>query len=124
VQLSVNTLFFAQALVVLGYVSIILGTAIRVFGSREGLLPRNRFVNGTGRLPIFEIGTLIGIAMVAIAALFGFSALSLWATTGFGQLPPDALIRQVSAASTLFMVGGITTSASLLFGFLSLPLRK
>lgn len=123
-QLSVNTLFLTQALVVLGYVSIILGTAIRVFGSREGLLPRNKFVVRTGKLPIFEIGTLVGISLLVISAIFGFSALSHWANTGFGQLPADELIRQVSAASTLFMVGGITTSASLLFGFLSLPLRK
>lgn len=124
VQLSVNTLFLTQALVVLGYVSIILGTAIRVFGSREGLLPRNKFVVRTGKLPIFEIGTLVGISLLVISAMFGFSALSHWANAGFGELPADELIRQVSAASTLFMVGGITTSASLLFGFLSLPLRK
>lgn len=124
VQLSVNTLFLAQALVVLGYVSLILGTAIRVFGAREGLLPRNRFVNNSGKLPIFESGTIIGLVLVAVSAVFGLTALSHWANTGFGQLPADALIRQVSAASTLFMVGGITTSASLLFGFLSLPLRR
>lgn len=124
VELSVNTLFLTQALVILGYVSVILGTAIRVFGSREGLLPRNRFVNRTGDLPIFELGTLFGLLLVAVSAVFGFNALSHWANAGFGELPADTLIRQVSAASTLFMVGGITTSASLLFGFLSLPLRK
>lgn len=124
VELSVNSLFFAQALVILGYVSLILGAAIRVFGSREGLLPRNTFVNRTGRLPIFEFGTLGGLALVAVSAIFGFDALSHWASNGFGQLPADTLIRQVSAASTLFILGGISTSASLLFGFLSLPLRK
>lgn len=124
IQLSVNALFVSQALIILGFVSVVLGTAIRIFASREGLLPTNRFINAARTIPIFELGTLVGLIQVVGAAFLGLDAITHWANYSFGQLPPDELIRQISLASSLFIVGGISISASLLFGFLSLPLRK
>lgn len=123
-QLSVNSIFVAQALVILGFVSVVLGFAIRIFASREGLLPVNKLIMKTTELPILETGTLAGIGMVTVAVVLIFDSLSHWASFGFGQLPADEIIRQVSLASSLFIIGGISISASLLFGFLSLPLRK
>lgn len=124
IQLSVNSLFASQALVILGFVSIVLGAAIRIFATREGLLPTNKLISTSRTIPIFEVGTLLGLIQVAGAAFLGFDAINHWADSSFGQLPPDEIIRQISLASTLFIFGGISVSASLLFGFLSLPLRK
>lgn len=124
IQLSVNSIFVTQALVILGFVSLVLGTAIRIFAAREGLLPINKFINRTRKIPIFEVGTLLGLALAGGALFLGIDSIGQWANFSFGQLPADALIRQISLASTLFIVGGISISASLLFGFLSLPLRK
>lgn len=124
IQLSVNSLFIAQALLILGFVSIVLGAAIRIFAMREGLLPTNKLISTFRTTPIFEVGTLLGLIQVAGAAILGLDAINHWADSSFGQLPPDEIIRQISLASTLFIYGGISVSASLLFGFLSLPLRK
>jgi hypothetical protein len=124
IQLSVNSIFVAQALVILGFVSLVLGTAIRIFASREGLLPTTKIIVATRKVPIFEVGTLLGLALVGGSLFLGVDSISQWANFSFGQLPAEALIRQISFASTLFIIGGISISASLLFGFLSLPLRK
>ena len=124
IQFGVNSLFLSQAFVIVGFVSVVLGTAIRFFAAREGLLPTNIFIQRLGKAPIFELGTLIGFALLLGGLVFGLAAFSEWASVGFGQLPADKLIRTVSASSTLFIIGGLTISSSLLFGFLSLPVRR
>lgn len=124
VQFSINSLFVSQALFIVGCVSVVLGTAIRIFATREGLLPTNKFINKVRTIPIFEVGTLVGLIQVAGSVCLGIDAITHWADSNFGLLSPDELIRQISLASSLLIVGGISICASLLFGFLSLPLRK
>jgi glycosyltransferase involved in cell wall biosynthesis len=121
---DIHTLLFAEAGVILGSLGLSTGFAVRLFGAREGLLKDHAVLDWVRRSPVLETGGAVGLAMLAVALAMGLSAFSGWATTGFGQLFPGAVIRQVSLSTLLFVLGGIVLMTSLLIGFLSLPLRR
>ena len=121
---DIHTLLFAQGGVVLGALGLSAGVAVRLFGMREGLLQTHVLLERARRSPVLEIGSLAGLAMVFVGLGTGIMAFSQWATTGFGQLVPGGVIREVSASTLLFVLGGVVLMTSLLFGFLSLPTRR
>lgn len=121
---DIHTLLFAQGGVVLGALGLSAGVAVRLFGMREGLLQTHALLERARRSPVLEFGSLAGLAMVLVGLGTGVMAFSQWATTGFGQLIPGGVIREVSASTLLFVLGGVVLMTSLLFGFLSLPIRR
>lgn len=121
---DIHTLLFAQAGVVLGALGLSAGVAVRLFGMREGLLQTHALLEQARRSPVLEIGGASGLAMLMVGMATGVIAFSQWATTGFGQLVPGGVIREVSASTLLFALGGIVLMTSLLIGFLSLPMRR
>ena len=121
---DIHTLLFAQGGVVLGALGLSAGVAVRLFGMREGLLQTHALLERARRSPVLEIGSLAGLAMVLVGLGTGVMAFSQWATTGFGQMIPGGVIREVSASTLLFVLGGIVLMTSLLFGVLSLPTRR
>lgn len=122
--LSTNGLSVASTLIVIGFVHMILGVAVRIFATREGLLPTTKVVDSILRRPIFEIGTLIGILMLVVGIFGIFQSIDTWGLYGFAELPANLLARQISLSGMLAILGGITVSSSLLFGFLSLPMQS
>lgn len=121
---DIHTLLFAQGGVVLGALGLSVGVAVRLFGMREGLLQTHELLERVRRSPVLEIGGVVGLVMLAVGLSTGILAFSQWATTGFGQLVPGGVIREVSVATLLFVLGGIVLMTSLLIGFLSLPTRR
>jgi glycosyltransferase involved in cell wall biosynthesis len=121
--LSTNGLSVASTLIVIGFVHMILGVAVRIFATREGLLPTTKVVDSILRRPIFEIGTLLGILMLGLGIFGIFQSIDTWGLYGFAELPANLLARQISLSGMLAILGGITVSSSLLFGFLSLPMQ-
>ncbi len=124
VNFDMHTLFFAEAGLVLGYLAVVLGTIIRMFGIREGLLQEHYILDKLRLSPVLEIGGLVGISMILAGLIPGLMALINWGGAGFGDLQPGELLRQVSLSTLLFMLGGITLMASLIIGFLALPTRS
>lgn len=124
VILGANSLFLTQTALILGLVTLVMGFSLRVFATRDGLLPANGLTNWLLRSQLFESGSLVGVGFFVFGLMLSIDALNTWADLGFGQLPTDSLLRQVSLSSTLMLVGGILTSASLLLGFLSIPKRR
>ena len=121
--LSTNGLSVASTLIVIGFVHMILGVAVRIFATREGLRPTTKVVDSILRRPIFEIGTLLGILMLGLGIFGIFQSIDTWGLYGFAELPANLLARQISLSGMLAILGGITVSSSLLFGFLSLPMQ-
>lgn len=124
VVFDIHTLLFAEAGIVLGSLVLSTGVAVRLFGMREGLLGTHHLLEWVRRSPILEIGGGIGLAMLLSGLIMGWLALSHWVSSGFGQLSPADMVRQVSLSTLLFLEGGIFLTLSLLIGFLSLPLRR
>jgi glycosyltransferase involved in cell wall biosynthesis len=120
---DVHTLFFAEAGLILGYLALILGGLIRMFGMREGLLQEHETLEKLRASPVLEVGGLIGISLFFAGLIWGGQALIAWGETQFGNLEPGALLRTISLSTTLIMLGGITLLGSLIMGFLTLPTR-
>ena len=124
VVFDVHTLFFAEAGVVLGYLSMSLGIVIQMFGIREGLLQEHSFFESIRVSPVLEFGGIIGILIIASGLFFGFDALTSWKNTGFGPLEIGELLRQISFSTLQILIGGVTLMTSFIMGFLSLPTRE
>jgi hypothetical protein len=124
VVLSTNALYVSSSVIVVGYVQVVLGVATRIFAAREGLLPTTKGISQLLSRPIFEIGSLFGIVILVIGIFGIFQSIDTWADFGFSELPVNLLAKQVNASGMLTIIGGVTLSSSMLFGFLSLPMRQ
>jgi glycosyltransferase involved in cell wall biosynthesis len=122
--LSTNGLYVSSTIFVIGFVQMILGVAVRIFATREGLLPSSEVISKTLRRPIFEIGSIVGLAILGLGIFGIFQSIDTWGVYGFAELPPNLLARQINLSGTLGIIGGITVASSLLFGFLSLPMQN
>ena len=124
ISLDVHTLFFAQAGLVLGYLAVLFGVVIRIFGIREGLLQEHFILDKLRSSPFLEVGSVVGIFFMLAGFIPGAEALIEWGQTGFGKLLPGELLRQVSLSTLLVLLGGITMMFSLIMGFLALPTKR
>jgi hypothetical protein len=124
VVLSTNALYVSSSIIVVGYVQLILGIAIRIFAAREGILPKTKVISLLLAKPVFEIGSFFGIVMVIVGFTGIVQSIETWANYGFLELPLNLLAKQVNASGMLAIIGGVTLSGSMLFGFLSLPMRQ
>lgn len=124
IVLGANTMFMAQAGLILGFVTLLLGLIIRIFGTREGLLPENKVTRWFKQKPVFEFGILASLAVSAVGVAIAAGYLDAWARTDFGDLAFGAFLNGLSVAATLILLGGISFVSSVAFGFLSLPLRR
>lgn len=121
---DIHTLFFSEAGLVLGILSIYTGISVRLFGIREGLLQEHEFLTKLQRSPTLEIGTILGFLLVCLGIYLGLASIIEWEKTGFGHLENGQLLRVVSAASTVILIGGATIMQALVLGFLSLPMLR
>ena len=124
VTFDVHTLFFAEAGVVLGIISVALGVVIRMVGIREGLLKEHLLLEKLRASPVLEVGGFIGVLMMILGVFFGFEALMAWGAVEFGALDAGELLRTISISTMLIMLGGVTLMSSLIMGFLALPTRE
>ena len=120
---DINTLFYTQAGMTLGMISVVSGIVVRMFGMREGLLQENEFYERARTSPILEIGSVLGLFLITIGVYLGFDLLSLWGGKSFGELEQGAFLRAVSLSTSFITLGGIIFLGSLIMGFLALPTK-
>lgn len=121
---DIHTLFYAQAGMTLGFIAMILGVIVRMFAVREGFLKDLYIIQLTRAMPIFEIGSAIGVFFVTLGIYLGLSLLSFWGGKGFGELDQGVFLRSVSVSTLFINFGGIGFLGSLVMGFLALPTRR
>ena len=121
---DVHTLFFAQAGVILGFLSAVLGIIVRTFGMREGLLQEHKSLETLRNTPLLEVGGIIGLVITIGGVYLGIDALIEWSAVEFGKLAQGELIRTVSLSTTMIVFGGMILLSALIMGFLALPIRR
>ena len=124
VRFDIHTLFFAQAGLQLGVMTILFGIITEMIGIRERLLPENILLSKLQNSPALEVGALIGIILISLGIYVGFDSLLQWKLLNFGELEHGALLRSISLSTLLIMLGGTSTVTSLILGFLALPTRE
>ena len=124
VTFDVHTLFFAQAGLTLGFLAVVLGITVQMFGIREGLLKQNAVLEKMRNSPILEVGGLVSVVLIAAGVYLGVNLLMDWGAKGFGQLEYGSFLRSVSLSTLLMTFGGISLLSSLIMGFIALPTRR
>ena len=124
INFDIHTLFYAQAGMIIGYLTIAFGMIIRLFGMREGLLQNNAWLRNLNSYPLLEMGGMIGICLTALGILIGSYALNSWRLLEFGNLNDHTVLRIVIMSTTFIIFGAITILISLIMGFLALPTRE
>jgi len=124
IGLSNNARILTSTLIVLGYTQLAWGVALRIFATREGLLPTSKTIERILSKSIFEIGSLIGLLLIILGFFGVLKSIEFWSLLGFSGIEPYALANLINTSSLVILIGGITLTSSLLFAFLSLPMRK
>ena len=124
IGLSNNARILTSTLIVLGYTQLTWGVALRIFATREGLLPTSKTIERILSKSIFEIGSLIGLLLIILGFFGVLKSIEFWSLLGFSGIEPYALANLINTSSLVILIGGITLTSSLLFAFLSLPMRK
>ena len=123
-HLDIHTLFFAQTGITIGLLSVVLGIIVRMFGMREGLLQEHKLLESARTSPTLEVGSIVGLLLIAAGIYLGLDLLAAWGDKNFGELEYGAFLRSVSLSTLMITVGGIGFLSSLIMGFLALPTRR
>jgi len=117
VQLDVDTLAGASALVIIGVQSVLFAIFTTVYASNEGFLPPSGAVKRLLRVWTLERGLAVGTVLGLAGLAGGVASLVAWWGVAFGHLPYDSVLRLVLPSAT-----ALVTSCQLVLGtfFLSI----
>jgi glycosyltransferase involved in cell wall biosynthesis len=121
---DINTLFYLQAITIIGFMSLLMGLVARVFGAREGMFPQHLILEKIRSSPVLEVGSLLSISIIIFGFYLGLNLVDKWANFGFGPINKDNFLRVVSLSTLCITIGGLGFLGSLIVGFLSLPTRR
>jgi glycosyltransferase involved in cell wall biosynthesis len=120
VQLDIHTLLYAMVAVLVGFQSVLFALFTKVFAITAGLLPADPRLGKLFRFFTLEVGLMAGLAMLAAGLAFGFYSTFLWDRNGFGPMDPARLMRVVTVAVALILLGVQVTLSSLFFSILGM----
>ena len=116
VTLSVHTLVFAGAAVVLGFQSMAFAVLSEAFAAREHLVVSER--TNLARRVRLETGLIIGAVLAVAGIAASVAAVAYWSRQSFGQLDPTVVLRWVVPGATCLTLGVQTILSSFFLAFL------
>ena len=123
VNLGVDTLAYAAAAVLLGFQLVFFAIAAKVFAITEGLLPEDESFSRWFQYVTLETGLIAGVLLVMAGIGIAISSVVSWSHTGYGPLPPVAMMRHTLPAMLCLMLGTETCFASFFLSLLTLKRR-
>ena len=123
VNLGVDTLAYAAAAILLGFQLVFFGIAAKVFATTEGLLPEDASFERWFRYITLESGLVAGVLLVVVGIGIALSSVVGWAHTGYGPLPPVAMMRRTLPAMLCLMLGTEICFGSFFLSLLGLRRR-
>jgi hypothetical protein len=121
--LDVDTLTYALGLVLIGAHITVFAVSAKVFGTQEGLLPRDPSFERLFQYLTLETGLLFGCFLLLVGAgILGY-AFHLWHATGFGDLSATRMLRLTLPSAACFMLGVEVIFASFFLSLLGLNRR-
>lgn len=124
ITFDVHTLFFAQAGIVIGVLSMMFSVFIKVFGIKEGLLPKSSRLKILQKYLKPEFSAIVAFLMILLGLFIGLTALFAWGEVGFGQLTTNLFLRKISFSTTLIILGSEILLAVFVLEFLTIPKRN
>jgi glycosyltransferase involved in cell wall biosynthesis len=123
VNLGVDTLAYAAAGVLLGFQLVFFAIAAKVFAITEGLLPEDESFDRWFQYITLETGLIAGVLLVLAGLAIAASSVLTWSHTGYGSLPPVAMMRHTLPAMLCLMLGTEVCFASFFLSLLGLKRR-
>jgi hypothetical protein len=103
--LDAHTLLFGSLAFILGYQAIVFAIMTKAFAVSEGLMPKDKRLQGFFRVATLERGILVGAAAIAVGLALLLGAVLQWQQTGFGALDYSRTMRWVIPGATLSTLG-------------------
>jgi glycosyltransferase involved in cell wall biosynthesis len=123
VNLGVDTLAYAAAAVLLGFQLVFFAISAKVFAITEGLLPEDEDFNRWFRYVTLETGLIVGVLILLLGVGIAVSSVVSWSHTGYGSLPPVAMMRRTLPAMLCLMLGTQVCFGSFFLSLLGLRRR-
>jgi glycosyltransferase involved in cell wall biosynthesis len=124
VELDVHTLLFASFAIFVGFQAILFGVFYKVLAISDGLLPESPSLTRMFEYLKLETGLLIGSFLLLAGVVGSVWTLLFWAKTGFGNLGPAQLIRQVSLSCLAIALGIEVILGSFFLSLLGMRSRR
>ena len=122
--LDIHTMIAASLLITIGYQTLTMGFAARIFAVQQGIGSASRTLQWGFRWLNFERGLIGGgLALLIGVGLIGWILLH-WARASFGALNTDQTLRPFVGGITLMTLGMQTVLMSLFYSMLGLFGRK
>jgi glycosyltransferase involved in cell wall biosynthesis len=122
-NLGIDTLAYATAAVLVGFQLVFFGIAAKVFAITEGLLPEDPGFQRWFRYITLEVGLAAGGLLLLIGLSIAIISTITWSHTGYGPLPPVAMMRRTLPAMLCLMLGTEVCFSSFFLSLLGLKRR-
>ena len=123
--LDISSQLYAAALTVVGYQSVLFAILTKIYAQHEGFrIPRSRSFDRLEKSISLESAAVLGVILFIAGFTVALAQLATWASTGFGEQDPGAVMRVATPSALLMMLGAQTAMAGLFLGVLSVGLKK
>ncbi len=123
VEFGVHTMIFAAMAVLMGSQLIGLSVMARRYGTIAGMWPESGLMRRVRNWFSVERACILGGAMLALGIGGAVTATAIWASSGFGDLNPAALMRLTIPSMLLGCVGLQMAVTAFFIGLLDQPRR-
>ena len=123
VEFGVHTMIFAAMAVLMGSQLIGLSVMARRYGAIAGMWPESGLMRRVRNWFSVERACILGGLMLTGGIAGGITATAIWASSGFGDLDPSALMRLTIPSMVLGCVGLQMVVTAFFIGLLDQPRR-
>ncbi|MCW3835250.1 glycosyltransferase family 2 protein [Sphingomonas canadensis] len=121
VELGVHTMIFAAMAVLMGSQLIGLSVMARRYGTIAGMWPESGFMRSVRNWFSVERACILGGLMLAGGIGGALTATSIWASNGFGDLDPAALMRLTIPSMLMSCIGLQMVVTAFFIGLMDQP---
>ncbi len=123
ITLNIHTLLYAGAAVLVGFQAVLFAVLTKVFAITSGLLPQDPRMEKMFKLVNLERGLLTGAAIMLGGFGLAIYSVMRWKGAHFGDLDPEQLMRVVSSALVMIVLGAQITLFSFFLSILGTARR-
>jgi glycosyltransferase involved in cell wall biosynthesis len=118
-----HTLLFASMAVLCGYQCVVFAIFTKTFAVNEGLMPRDKRLEGFFRIVNLERGLMVAAFVLCLGVALLLAAVNKWRLTGFGHLDYSETMRIVIPGATLTTIAVQTLFSSFFISLLGMQRR-
>lgn len=124
VELDVHTMFYAAAMVIIGFEAVAFSFFAKVFAISEGLLPESPRLTKLFKYVTLEVGLIAGTTLALGGLVGSVAAVWGWGRHSFGQLDPSQTLRTVIPSVLALALGAQIIFSSFFLSILGLRVKR